>query len=108
MTTADAQDSQREIARLRTELHEALAGREREYARAEDAEDRVKGADALLAELRDVEACLDIAVRERDDYYGELSLLRAAVLAIAAEMTHEDRHVRHGAWAVRLREAAEK
>ena len=49
---------------------------------------------ALRRELRGVKA-------ERD----ALRDLRAAVLAIAAEMTHEDRHVRHGAWAVRLREA---
>ena len=42
---------------------------------------------------------------EACDLRAELRDLRAAVLAIAAEMTHEDRHVRHGAWAVRLRES---
>ena len=60
---------------------------------------------ALRAELRDVKAERDrlrTAIRINAD---ETRDLRAAVLAIAAEMTHEDRHVRHGAWAVRLREA---
>jgi hypothetical protein len=61
---------------------------------------------ALRAELRDVRAERDrlrTAIRINAD---ETRDVKAAVLAIAAEMTHEDRHVRHGAWAVRLREAA--
>ena len=50
-----------ERKRLRAELKDALAGREREYARAEDAEERVRGADALLAGI--VWKWCDYAVR---------------------------------------------
>ena len=62
---------------------------------------------AATAEWRHtmVQREVDAAMREADGAVEKLRDLRAAVLAIAAEMTHEDRHVRHGAWAVRLREA---
>ena len=69
----------------------------------------------VIRALRDTMAERDSAVAQQAQHYADLLAaeqrigdLRAAVLAIAAEMTHEDRHVRHGAWAVRLREAVGK
>ena len=63
---------------------------------------------ALRAELRDVKAERDIAVRERDDYYGALALLREAVLEIA-ELAQTTEGEDTGEFlAYRLREAVGK
>lgn len=110
---------QHAMCALRAELRGVKA--ERDAALVQVAEWCASAEDhrLLTAEIARLTGCLlranaSMEEVERTGYLrldameSELRDLRAAVLAIAAEMTHEDRHVRHGAWAVRLREAVGK